>query len=120
MRGLVLIAPHFFTEEIGPRGDPHARARHSHRQLCAKSSSAGTPTSIAPSARGASRGSIRLSEWDITEALGYIRVPILIVQGETISRHAQTGRDGEEECFCPVETRCCPASATCRSAKLRS
>jgi len=43
--------------------------------------------------------------WDITEALGYIRVPILIVQGEDDQygtlKQLEVARD---ECFCPVET----------------
>jgi pimeloyl-ACP methyl ester carboxylesterase len=44
-------------------------------------------------------------KWDITEALGYIRVPILIVQGENDQygtlKQIEVAR---QECFCPVET----------------
>jgi pimeloyl-ACP methyl ester carboxylesterase len=43
-------------------------------------------------------------KWDITEALGYIRVPILIVQGENDQygtlKQIEVAR---QECFCPVE-----------------
>jgi pimeloyl-ACP methyl ester carboxylesterase len=43
-------------------------------------------------------------KWDITEALGYIRVPVLIVQGENDQygtlRQIEMAR---QECFCPVE-----------------
>ena len=45
------------------------------------------------------------TKWDITEALGYIRVPILVVQGE--DDQYGTIRQVEavkEECYCPVET----------------
>ena len=47
--------------------------------------------------------------WDITEALGYIRVPILIVQGEN-DQYGTLGRSRprKEECFCPVETAILP------------
>ncbi|MGH7249234.1 MAG: alpha/beta fold hydrolase, partial [Pseudomonadota bacterium] len=48
-------------------------------------------------------------KWDITEALGYIRVPILIVQGERDQygtlRQIETA---QLECFCPVEAAVLP------------
>ena len=55
VRGLVLIAPHFFTEEIGIA--EIRRARKSFESgACANGSSLGTPTSTAPSAPGTSHG----------------------------------------------------------------
>ena len=48
-------------------------------------------------------------KWDITEALGYIRVPILIVQGEDDQygtlKQIETA---QQECFCPVEAAVLP------------
>jgi pimeloyl-ACP methyl ester carboxylesterase len=42
--------------------------------------------------------------WDIIDALGYIRVPILILQGENDQygtlKQVETA---QQECFCPVE-----------------
>jgi pimeloyl-ACP methyl ester carboxylesterase len=49
--------------------------------------------------------------WDITEALGYIRVPILIVQGADDEygtlRQVEAAK---EECYCPVETLIVPGA----------
>ena len=61
VRGLVLMAPHFFTEEMGLAEIRRAARRLRQPASCAKNSSAGTPTSMARSAPGASRGSIRTS-----------------------------------------------------------
>ena len=47
--------------------------------------------------------------WDITEELAYIRVPILIIQGE--HDHYGTARQIEiarEECYCPVDVLLIP------------
>ena len=50
-------------------------------------------------------------KWDITEALGYIRVPILIVQGED-DQYGTLGQVEavQEECYCPVETAVLPGA----------
>ncbi len=48
-------------------------------------------------------------QWDISEELAYIRVPILIVQGE--DDQYGTARQIEiakEECYCPVEVALLP------------
>jgi pimeloyl-ACP methyl ester carboxylesterase len=49
--------------------------------------------------------------WDITEALGYIRVPILIVQGADDQygtlKQIEAAR---EECYCPVEVAVLPGA----------
>ena len=43
-------------------------------------------------------------EWDITEVLGYIRVPVLIVQGENDQYGTLKQIEvAQRECFCPVE-----------------
>ena len=51
----------------------------------------------------------KFRDWDITEVLGYIRVPILIVQGEADQygtlRQIEVAK---EECYCPVETAILP------------
>ncbi len=48
-------------------------------------------------------------KWDITEALGYIRVPILVVQGADDQYGTlKQVEAAEQECFCPVETAVLP------------
>ncbi len=95
VRGLVLIAPHFFTEEMGlaeirrardafAAGDLREKLKRWHADVDCAFRSWSEPW-LDPEFR----------KWDITEALGYIRVPILIVQGDRRSiRHAQAGRGG--------------------------
>jgi pimeloyl-ACP methyl ester carboxylesterase len=109
VRGLVLIAPHFFTEEMGlaeirrardafAAGPLRERLKRWHADVDCAFRSWSEPW-LDPD----------FAKWDITEALGYIRVPILIVQGE----HDQYGtlkqlEVAERECFCPVETALLP------------
>ena len=91
MRGLVLIAPHFFTEDMGIA--EIARAREAYETV----RSAAAARALARDVDNAFKGwngawlDPDFRNWDITDALAYIRVPILIVQGEndqygTISR----------------------------------
>ena len=59
--------------------------------------------------------------WDISEELAYIRVPILIIQGE--HDHYGTARQIEiarEECYCPVDVLLIPASSTSRTVRRSS
>ena len=81
VRGLVLMAPHFFTEEMGlaeirrageafDAGVLRDKLKRWHADVDGAFRSWIGPW-LDPDFR----------KWDITEALGYIRVPILIVQG---------------------------------------
>ena len=50
-------------------------------------------------------------KWDITEALGYIRVPILIVQGADDQYGTlRQVEAAQEECYCPVEVVILPGA----------
>jgi len=104
VRGLVLIAPHFFTEEMGiaeirlareafAAGPLREKLRRWHADVDCAFRSWSEPW-LDPQFR----------KWDITEALGYIRVPMLIVQGDKDQygtlKQVETA---QEECFCPVE-----------------
>jgi pimeloyl-ACP methyl ester carboxylesterase len=109
VRGLVLIAPHFFTEEKGlaeirragksfKTGALRERLAPWHADVDAAFRSWNEPWTHPD-----------FEQWDITEVLGYIRVPILVVQGE--DDQYGTLRQVEivkEECYCPVETAVFP------------
>src|SRR5207237_4124539 len=80
VRGVVLIAPHFFTEEMGlaeirrarksfDSGALRERLKPYHADVDTEFRSWNEPW-LHPD----------FQKWDITEALGYIRVPVLIVQ----------------------------------------
>ena len=54
--------------------------------------------------------------WDLSEELAYIRVPILIIQGE--DDHYGTARQieiAQDECYCPVDVLLMPGYSGARS-----
>jgi pimeloyl-ACP methyl ester carboxylesterase len=109
VRGLALMAPHFFTEDMGIAAIERARAAYEQADLRQKLARSHANVDNAfynwcgPWLLPAFR------QWDITDALAYIRVPILIVQGENdqygTARQIEVAR---EECYCPVEVALLP------------
>jgi pimeloyl-ACP methyl ester carboxylesterase len=105
VRGLVLIAPHFFTEAMGLDSIRRTRDEFAAGALRKKLER------WHADAEGAFRSWVEpwldpaFRHWDITDALGYIRVPILIVQGKDDQYGTLKQIDvARDECFCPVET----------------
>jgi pimeloyl-ACP methyl ester carboxylesterase len=102
--GLVLIAPHFFTEDPGIAAIAETRKAYEIgdlRQRLARWHA---------DADNAFRGwndvwlDPDFRKWDITEFLAYIRVPVLIVQGEDDQYGTVKQIEAaEKECYCPVE-----------------
>jgi pimeloyl-ACP methyl ester carboxylesterase len=109
VRGLVLIAPHFFTEDMGIAEIERARAAFAagifrdklkrwHADVDCAFRSWSEPW-LDPGFR----------KWDITDALAYIRVPILIVQGDNDQYGTlRQVEAAQRECFCPVEAAVLP------------
>ncbi len=104
VRGLVLMAPHFFTEQMGLTEIRRAGEAFAAGILREKLKRWHADVD------GAFRSWIEpwlnpdFQNWDITEALGYIRVPILILQGAEDQYGTLKQVDAaKEECFCPVE-----------------
>jgi pimeloyl-ACP methyl ester carboxylesterase len=109
VRGLVLIAPHFFTEEMGLAEIRRAREAFATGTLREKLKRWHADVDCAFRSWSEPWLDPAFEKWDITEALGYIRVPILLVQGERDQygtlRQVETAK---QECFCPVETAVLP------------
>jgi pimeloyl-ACP methyl ester carboxylesterase len=109
VRGLTLIAPHFFVEEMGLAEIRRARDAFAAGSLREKLKRWHADVDCAFRSWSEPWLDPEFAKWDITEALGYIRVPILIVQGENDQygtlRQLETA---ERECFCPVETAVLP------------
>ena len=109
VRGLVLIAPHFFAEAMGIAEIARARAAFDAGPLRDKLKRWHADVDCAFRSWSEPWLDPEFRMWDITDALGYIRVPILIVQGENDQygtlRQVEAAR---EECFCPVETAIMP------------
>lgn len=109
VRGLVLIAPHFFTEELGLSEIRRARKSFEAGGLRAKLQRWHADVETAFYSWNGPWLDPSFAAWDITDVLGYIRVPMLIVQGTddqygTLKQVEAAQRD----CFCPVETAILP------------
>jgi pimeloyl-ACP methyl ester carboxylesterase len=109
--GLVLIAPHFFTEDPGIASIVEAKKAYQAGDLRARLSR------WHPNVDNAFYGwndawlDPEFRKWDITEYLAYIRVPVMIVQGEDdqygTAKQIDAARD---ECYCPVEVALLPGA----------
>ncbi len=102
--GLVLIAPHFFTEDVGIASIGEAKKAYESGDLRARL--ARWHADVDNAFRGWNDAWLdpEFRKWDITAPLAYIRVPILIVQGEddqygTVKQIEAAAR----ECYSPVE-----------------
>src|SRR5262245_1401233 len=109
VRGLILIAPHFFTEDMGIA--EIARAKEAYATTDLRARLARWHADVDSAFRGWNEAWLDpdFRQWDITEPLAYIRVPIVIVQGEDDQygtvRQIEVAR---EECHCPVEVALLP------------
>ena len=111
VRGLVLIAPHFFTEEMGLAAIAKARADYASADLREKLSR--WHADVDNAFRGWNDAWLDpgFADWNITEELAYIRVPILIVQGEADQYGTVRQIEAaQEECYCPVEVALLPGA----------
>jgi pimeloyl-ACP methyl ester carboxylesterase len=111
VRGLVLMAPHFFTEPEGLAEIRNAKQAYETTDLRARLARHHADVDVA--FRGWNDAWLDPGfpeAFEMTEALAYIRVPILIIQGEDdrygTAKQLQAAR---EECYCPVETLLLPA-----------
>ncbi len=109
VRGLVLMAPHFIVEDISVASIAEAREAYNNGDLRARLSK------YHPNVDVAFRGwndvwlENDFRQWDISEALAYIRVPILIVQGEDDQYGTIRQIEiAQEECYCPVDVALLP------------
>lgn len=104
VRGLVLIAPHFFTEDMGLAEIARARAAYENGDL--RGRLARWHRDVDNAFRGWNDAWLDpdFRSWNITRVLSAIRVPILILQGE----HDQYGTQAQiavaqQQCAGPVE-----------------
>ncbi len=109
--GLVLIAPHFFTEDAGIASIEEARRAYETADLRAKLARWHKDPDNAFRGWNDAWLDPDFRKWDITEPLAYIRVPMLIVQGadDQYGTVAQI-EAAERECYCPVEVALLPGA----------
>jgi pimeloyl-ACP methyl ester carboxylesterase len=109
VRGVVMIAPHFIVEEMGVTAI--AQARKAYETAALKTKLARWHKHVDNAFYGWNEAWLdpKFREWDISDYLAYIRVPVAIVQGAddqygTI-RQIEIAR---EECYCPVDVTIVP------------
>ncbi len=109
VRGLALMAPHFFMEANNIAAIKKTRETYATTDLRARL--ARHHADVDAAFRGWSEAWLDpgFAAFDTTDALAYIRVPVLVVQGaaDPYGTLAQV-RVVEEECYCPVETLLLP------------
>src|SRR6202035_5424618 len=104
VRGVVLIAPHFVVEDISVASIAEIRKAYETTDLKSKLKRWHSDVDNAFHGWNDAWLDPKFRNWDISEYLGYIRVPVAILQGAddrygTI-RQIEIAR---EECYCPVD-----------------
>ena len=109
VRGLVLMAPHFFTEDMGLAQIRRANEEYQSGNLREKLKRWHDDVDSAFHSWSGPWLNPEFRAWNITEALGYIRVPILIVQGaDDQYGTVKQVEAAQQECYCPVEAAILP------------
>lgn len=109
--GLVLIAPHFFTEDAGIASIEEARKAYATTDLRAKLARWHADVDNAFKGWNDAWLDPDFRQWDITEFLAYIRVPMLIVQGKDDQYGTVKQIEvAQRECYCPVEVALLPGA----------
>jgi pimeloyl-ACP methyl ester carboxylesterase len=109
LHGLVLIAPHFFTEDEGIASIVAAKQAYETTDLRARLARWHKDPDNAFYGWNGAWLDPDFRKWNTVEELAYIRVPILIVQGEDDQYGtAKQIAVAEEECYCPVEVALLP------------
>jgi pimeloyl-ACP methyl ester carboxylesterase len=106
VRGLALLAPHFFVEDISVASIAAAREAYEHGDLRARLARYhGENVDVAFSGWNRAWLDPAFRAWRIDDALAHVRVPILILQGldDQYGTVAQLEL-AERDTYCPVET----------------
>jgi pimeloyl-ACP methyl ester carboxylesterase len=105
VRGLILMAPHFFMEASNVEAIQQTVANYETTNLPGRL--ARHHADVEAAFRGWSGAWLDpgFEKFDTTDALAYIRVPVLVIQGaaDPYGTLAQV-RVVEQECYCPVES----------------
>lgn len=109
VRGLVLIAPHFFTEPEGLASIAQAKGNYENGNLHAKL--AKYHDDVDNAFRGWNDAWLdeRFKDWNVTEVIDYLRVPVLAIQGvdDQYGTMAQIN-EIESRAYSPVDVEIIP------------
>ncbi len=111
VRGLALIAPHFVVEDISVTSIAEIKQAYETSDLRSKLARWHRDVDNAFYGWNDAWLDARFRDWDISEYLAYIRVPIAILQGAEdqygTMRQVEIAR---EECYCPVDVTLIPGA----------
>jgi pimeloyl-ACP methyl ester carboxylesterase len=109
VRGLALMAPHFFTEDMGIAEIARAKIAFETGPLRAKLARLHADPDNAFYNWSGPWLDPEFRNWELSDALAHIRVPILIVQGENDQYGTMRQIEmAQQECYCPVEVAMLP------------
>jgi pimeloyl-ACP methyl ester carboxylesterase len=109
VRGLALMAPHFFTEDMGIAEIARAKTAFETGPLRAKLARVHADPDNAFYNWSGPWLDPDFRNWELSDALAHIRVPILIVQGENDQYGTLAQIEmAQQECYCPVEVALLP------------
>jgi pimeloyl-ACP methyl ester carboxylesterase len=104
VQGIVLIAPHFIVEDISVKSIAEIKTTYETTDLRAKLARWHKDVDNAFYGWNGAWLDPKFRDWDISEYLAYIRVPVAVIQGECdqygTMRQVEIAR---EECYCPVD-----------------
>jgi pimeloyl-ACP methyl ester carboxylesterase len=112
VRGLVLIAPHFFVEDISVASIARAKTAYETGDLRARLARY-HGENVDAAFWGWNRAWLdpQFRQWDIRDYIDYVRVPIQIVQGEDDQYGTTAQIDAAlEEAYCPVDVALIPGA----------
>src|SRR5262249_26736480 len=102
--GVVLIAPHFFVEDISVASIAEIKTTYETTDLRAKLARWHKDVDNAFYGWNGAWLDPKFRNWDISEYLAYIRVPVAIIQGaDDQYGTVRQVEIAQEECYCPVD-----------------
>src|SRR3954471_13149202 len=106
LNGLVLIAPHFIVEDISVKSIADIKITFETTDLKAKLARWHKDVDNAFYGWNAAWLDPKFRDWDISEYLAYIRVPVMILQGADDQYGTLRQVEiAQQECYCPVDLK---------------
>ena len=111
VRGVAMIAPHFFVEDVSVTSIAGIKQAYETTGLKAKLARWHRDVDNAFYGWNGAWLDPQFRDWDISEYLGYIRVPVAILQGADDQYGTIRQIEiAQEECYCPVDVTILPGA----------
>ncbi|MBR1193156.1 alpha/beta fold hydrolase [Bradyrhizobium sp. AUGA SZCCT0160] len=111
VEGVVMIAPHFIVEDISVSSIANIKAAYETSDLKAKLARWHKDVDNAFYGWNGAWLDPAFRNWDISEYLAYIRVPVAILQGRDDEYGTMRQIEiAQEECYCPVDVTVIPGA----------